>query len=177
MDAITYPCTKIKRRIRQSVNKVRIWEAYINSDQRTARNIPVVGVPDSKVHGANMGSTWVLSAPDGPHGGPMNLVIRGYLPCNRALIMMPSWVFPTQYKSINSPVVSFLGFFTLKSDPNYSLLIRFNMESNGHAFFKTERLKNKDVLNQSPWIHSYWISTYMNEWIYTVIIWYINYDK
>ena len=23
--------------------------------------------PDSKVHGANMGHTWVLSAPDGPH--------------------------------------------------------------------------------------------------------------
>ena len=32
--------------------------------------------PDSKVHGANMGSTWVLSAPDGPHVGPMNLAIR-----------------------------------------------------------------------------------------------------
>ena len=26
--------------------------------------------PDSKVHGANMGPTWVLSAPDGPHIGP-----------------------------------------------------------------------------------------------------------
>ena len=32
--------------------------------------------PDSKVHGANMGPTWVLSAPDGPHFGPMNLAIR-----------------------------------------------------------------------------------------------------
>ena len=32
--------------------------------------------PDSKVHGANMGPTWVLSAPDGPHVRPMNLVIR-----------------------------------------------------------------------------------------------------
>ena len=31
---------------------------------------------DSKVHGANMGPTWVLSAPDGPHAGPMNLAIR-----------------------------------------------------------------------------------------------------
>ena len=31
---------------------------------------------DSKVHGANMGNTWVLSAPDGPHVGPMNLAIR-----------------------------------------------------------------------------------------------------
>ena len=32
-------------------------------------------VPDSKVHGANMAPTWVLSAPDGPHVGPMNLAI------------------------------------------------------------------------------------------------------
>ena len=31
--------------------------------------------PDSKVHGANMRPTWVLSAPDGPHVGPMNLAI------------------------------------------------------------------------------------------------------
>ena len=35
--------------------------------------------PDSKVHGANMGPTWVLSAPDGPHVGPMNLAIRVYI--------------------------------------------------------------------------------------------------
>ena len=33
--------------------------------------------PDNKVHGANMGPTWVLSAPDGPHVGPMNLAIWG----------------------------------------------------------------------------------------------------
>ena len=32
--------------------------------------------PDSKVHGANMGPTWVLSAPGGPHVGPTNLAIR-----------------------------------------------------------------------------------------------------
>ena len=35
--------------------------------------------PDSKVRGANMGPTWVLSAPDGPHAGPMNLAIREWL--------------------------------------------------------------------------------------------------
>ena len=31
---------------------------------------------DSKVHGAKMRSTWVLSGPEGPHVGPMNLAIR-----------------------------------------------------------------------------------------------------
>ena len=37
-------------------------------------------IPDSKVHVANMGPTWVLSAPDGPHVGPMNLAIGMILP-------------------------------------------------------------------------------------------------
>ena len=31
---------------------------------------------DSKIHGTNMGPTWVLSAPDGPDVGHMNLAIR-----------------------------------------------------------------------------------------------------
>ena len=32
--------------------------------------------PDNKLHGANMGPTWVLSAPDGPHVGPMILATQ-----------------------------------------------------------------------------------------------------
>ena len=32
--------------------------------------------PDSNVHVAHMGPTWVLSAPGGPHVGPMSLPIR-----------------------------------------------------------------------------------------------------
>ena len=32
--------------------------------------------PDSKIHGVNMGPTWVLSAPGGPQVGHMNLTIR-----------------------------------------------------------------------------------------------------
>ena len=35
-------------------------------------------LPDSKDLGANMGPIWVLSAPDGPHVGPMNLAIKDY---------------------------------------------------------------------------------------------------
>ena len=31
--------------------------------------------PDSKVHVASIGPTWVLSSPGGPHAGPMNLAI------------------------------------------------------------------------------------------------------
>ena len=33
-------------------------------------------LPDNKFHGANMGPTWILSVPDGPHVGPVNLAIR-----------------------------------------------------------------------------------------------------
>ena len=35
-----------------------------------------VNIPDRKVHGANIGLTWVLSAPNGPHVGPTNLAVR-----------------------------------------------------------------------------------------------------
>ena len=34
--------------------------------------------PDSKLHVANMGPIWVLSAPAGSHVGPMKLAIMGY---------------------------------------------------------------------------------------------------
>ena len=37
----------------------------------------LIKAPDSKVHGANMGPIWVLSAPDGPLFSPINLSIRG----------------------------------------------------------------------------------------------------
>ena len=30
--------------------------------------------PDSRIHGANMGPAWVLSAPDKPHVGPWTLL-------------------------------------------------------------------------------------------------------
>ena len=39
--------------------------------------------PDSKVHGTHMGPNWVLSAPDGPHVGPMNRAIRDIVLWNR----------------------------------------------------------------------------------------------
>ena len=40
--------------------------------------------PDSKVHVANIGPTWVLSAPGGPHVCPMNLAIRVTIQINTA---------------------------------------------------------------------------------------------
>ena len=34
-------------------------------------------VPESKVHGANMGPIWGRQDPDGPHVGPLNFAIWG----------------------------------------------------------------------------------------------------
>ena len=45
--------------------------------------------PDSKVHGAYMGPTWVLSSPGGPHVGPMNLAIR--VAFYKGGIKLPVW--------------------------------------------------------------------------------------
>ena len=44
----------------------RVWKLYLW----------ITATPDSKAHGANMGPTWVLSSPGGPHVGSMNLAIR-----------------------------------------------------------------------------------------------------
>ena len=40
-------------------------------------NYSFIPYPDNKIHGANMGPTWVLSAPGGAHVGLMNLAIWG----------------------------------------------------------------------------------------------------
>ena len=44
--------------------------------RQTNMNVIFKRYPDSKIHGANMGPTWVLSALGGPHVGPINLDIR-----------------------------------------------------------------------------------------------------
>ena len=53
-----------------------LWSQLIHVS-KTANQARVI--PDSKIHGANMGHTWVLPAPGGPHVGPMNLAIRDLL--------------------------------------------------------------------------------------------------
>ena len=49
---------------------------------------------DSKVHGAHMGPTWSLSAPDGPHVGPMSLDITELMRSSIIIdltCLMPTW--------------------------------------------------------------------------------------
>ena len=52
------------------------WLKVIHTWQSGTRFNITQDIPDSEVHGVNMGPTWVLSAPDGPHVGPMNFATR-----------------------------------------------------------------------------------------------------
>ena len=61
---------RFQQRIVDRKNKGKMTDGALITLRRSMRR------PDSKVHGAYMGPTWVLSAPDGPHVGPMNLAIR-----------------------------------------------------------------------------------------------------
>ena len=47
-------------------------------------------IPDGKVHVANMGPTWVLSSPGGPHVDPMNLALRGVIYFKRLFLNLLS---------------------------------------------------------------------------------------
>ena len=45
------------------------------SDTSTHVSEVLCEIPDSKVHGANMGPIWGRQDPGGPHVGPMNFAI------------------------------------------------------------------------------------------------------
>ena len=47
-------------------------------------------IPDSKVHVAHLGPTWVLSATGGPNVGPVNLAIR-HAQCVHCVMLLLAW--------------------------------------------------------------------------------------
>ena len=66
---------------------------------------PKYSYPDNKVHGANMGPTWVLSARDGPHVGPMNITIR--------VIFVVCWHYPL--RSLLLTIIQYSTVMTLST--------------------------------------------------------------
>ena len=50
---------------------IKMTTFYVVSNNRDVTVMTSQFYTDSKLHGTNMGPTWVLSAPDGPHVGPM----------------------------------------------------------------------------------------------------------
>ena len=109
-------------------------------------------VPDHKVHGANMAPTWVLSAPDGPHVGPMNLAIRGGFPtCLGSNISLCRHVLQT------GPVV--VHFFTIYAfaDLCYSNLL-------SHACDKQQSPHNPEP---EVGLHAQWIAALsLRRWLW-----------
>ena len=91
-------------------------------------------IPDSKVHGANMGPTWVLSAPDGPHVGPMNLAIRD---CNAIFIFLSQadTLFMSSHPVIpNTMVDRAIGDALVRLlITNYQWLSHLNSDHDNHA--------------------------------------------
>ena len=65
---------------------------HVHLDFRRWHEITVERYHDSKVHGTNIGYTWVLSSPGGPHVGPMNLAIWD-IAINRRTRVMWCWRF------------------------------------------------------------------------------------
>ena len=61
--------------LRFLVNDPKTRQSMPNVTSQKSMPLLAETLPDSKVHGANMGQTWVLSDPDGPRVGPMNLAI------------------------------------------------------------------------------------------------------
>ena len=94
-------------------SNVYIWYeqgSFLVKESRTDSNIP-----DNKVNGANMGPTWVLPAPDGPHVGPINLAIKDHTKyahgasfvavfCCVAIIWLPQcqWSNPVEYRRVTA---------------------------------------------------------------------------
>ena len=59
-------------------NDIKLWQRIIGSSSVPLPHIAInveVDSPDSKVHGANMGSTWGRQDPGGSHVGHVNLAI------------------------------------------------------------------------------------------------------
>ena len=79
----------------------------------------------SKVHGANKGPTWVLSASDGPHVGLMNLGIRAPKPTVYTIVMCMCISVCMQYEvSVWNPSVTHI-LFAHNLFLAYSLVLNF----------------------------------------------------
>ena len=72
---------------------------------------------DGKVHGVNMGPTWVLSAPDGPHVGPMNLAIWVWVWCNHWAYCNGVWKKNANWQAMHQKCMAYKNdFVSLQND-------------------------------------------------------------
>ena len=64
--------------------------------------------PDSKVHGANVGSIWGRQDPGGPHVGPMNFAIWEHI---QSYVCMDKLVHLKHSNDVNIFILSWLNLF------------------------------------------------------------------
>ena len=138
--AITYPCLRYLLLAQRSSYIEDCWSLinfnlylYILCYDFISRIEIVQGIPDSKVHGAIMGPTWVLSAPGGPHNGPMNLAIRDIskmlvFVCITGDYTLVTWVCKISRSPIKSHFQKTMHFFmSLISGSRHLCVIMKNM--------------------------------------------------
>ena len=91
------------------------------------------GIPDSKVHGANMGPTWILSAPGGPHVGPMNLAIGDHEGTSHITGPLSGLALDSPHKGPGLQIFSFLlllawiSYWTVKLSVIWEAMMLFDM--------------------------------------------------
>ena len=118
---------------------------------------PSIELPDSKLHEANMGPTWILSAPDGPHVGPMNLAIGVSIRSMQRitnLTIMPVWfVVGIGDTHINIHMFLFVMFKVFQSFMGRIALVNMNIYLHVVLFLHTEMANVIELVllgNQGP---------------------------
>ena len=81
-------------------------------------------IPDSKVHGGNMGPTWVPSAPDGPRVGPMNLAIGDIMSLLKKQSAVHNFQMSTKWHG-GSEYQQDMKYWNHRSQSRWTLLFKF----------------------------------------------------
>ena len=120
------------------------WNLQLNRSFRCIGSIVILyhhskTIPDNKVHGANMGPTWVLSAQYGPHVAPWTL-LSGV--CYKAIIL---------YNDPNNSAVTSLRLI------NCIFLSQSRVELNNQASPLCPCIL---MLSYTQWYHSKWKKSY-----------------
>ena len=111
------------------------WKRIVldNSGEMRARWLSSViknNVPDSKVHGTNIGPKWVLSAPDGPHVGPMKLAIRGIQRWKTIWVVREA--IPQLFPLVTASLVTIKSLFTVSNIFFYIFFrLKYHCQTNG----------------------------------------------
>ena len=118
--------------------------------------------PDTKVHGANMRPTWVLSAPDGPHVGPtMNLAIRGaFVWCHYRDVAVQSMIIVS--RNMRGPVVKTRQTYGTENE----LMTIIGRQS-------IDKACEFSVTCCIPVCHKSMSLIWCNAWLHTEVVWWI----